>query len=182
MKAVERTPTRPRSHRETQPGNHRTGETFEGNRRPDPSPPFVRFSIKVDPPAPRVPSRGTNPNIHPAPTRPAPRLAQHAGAVQSPIRHAPRPHPGEPAGLIPNLKNPPRSPPASPRRNRNPPTPQKTTLLNFQKNLLNCGWAGAGAGGPPKNLKKSENAKTKPKPRKATLAENFSGSTPLEGR
>ena len=39
------------------------------------------------------------------------------------------------------------------------PPSQKRPPCFSQKTTLNCGWVGAGAGGPPKNLKKIENTK-----------------------
>ncbi len=98
------------------------------------------------------------------PTRPAPtparlRLQPHAPNHQ--VNH-PKPRSGaaNPPAPVPNrgarrLPAPNPTPPTNRHVNtKTGYTNQKTNPLFFRKTPLNCGWAGAGAGGPPKNSKK----------------------------
>ena len=95
---------------------------------------------------------------------------RHRPARLRPRTRYPRPaaeHPGPDQSRNQPRRSRPGKQGRSPTPDRIKPT-QKTNPLFFAKTPLNCGWAGAGAGGPPKIQKNFKNAK-----------KILSGQTPL---
>ena len=84
--------------------------------------------------------------------------ASHKSIIHTTARHN-QPTAAGPGASAPSLHSRQRRRDDAPTPDQMKPPSQKRPPCFSQKTTLNCGWAGAGAGGPPKFLKKFENAK-----------------------